>query len=193
MMQDLSSGNRTDRLAAQARGGGPVIIGPDVPDLGYVLKQVPNSDFKMDGFDDRLRLQKIVYMLQAFGVNLGYGFSWYFRGPYCTSLARAGFELEQVYGMIPDGAEVRPVDPRVRDGLKRCIKFLKGAMGGPHDLNRLEIAASIHLLVRTTSLTKQGIFRRVMEKMSLRGITEDMCEDMWRRLCKEGLVSDGRP
>ncbi len=169
-----------------------MIIEADVPDLGYVLKQVPNSDFKMDGFNDRLRLQKIVYMLQAFGVNLGYGFSWYFRGPYCTSLARAGFELEQIYGMIPDGVKVKPVDPRAREGLKRCIKFVKDVMDDPNDLNRLEIAASIHLLVRTTSLTKQDIFGRVREKMSSQGVTDGMCADMWGRLCKEGLISDGK-
>ena len=168
------------------------IVEPDVPDLGYILKLIPNADFKMDGFNDRLRLQKIVYMLQAFGVNLGYGFSWYFRGPYCTSLARAGFELEQVYGMIPDDVRVKPIDPRARDGLKRCIRFLKDVMSGPDDLDLLEIAASIHLLVRTTSLTKQDIFRRVREKMAIREVTDDMCEEMWRRLQKEGLISNGR-
>lgn len=169
-----------------------MIVGPGVPNLGYILKLVPNADFKMDGFDDRLRLQKVVYMLQAFGVNLGYGFSWYFRGPYCTSLARAGFELEQIYGMIPDGVEVKPVDPGARDGLKRCIRFLGDVMDGPYDLDRVEIAASLHLLVITTSLTKQEMFRRVTKKMSVRGVTDGMCEEMWRRLQKEGLIPDGR-
>lgn len=146
----------------------------------------------MDGFDDRLRLQKIVYMLQAFGVNFGYGFSWYFRGPYCTSLARAGFELEQIYGMIPDGVDVKPVDSRARDGLKRCIKFLRDVMDGPYDLDRVEIAASLHLLVITTSLTKQEMFTRIKKKMSVRGVTDEMCEGMWRRLQEEGLIPDGR-
>jgi len=166
------------------------IVEPNVPNLGYILKLVPNADFKMDSFNDRLRLQKIVYMLQAFGVDLGYGFSWYFRGPYCTSLARAGFELEHVYGMIPDGVRVKPVDPRARDGLKRCIKFLKDVMDKPDDLDRIEIAASLHLLVITTSLAKQDIFKRVKEKMAVREVTDDMCEAMWRRLQKEGLIPD---
>lgn len=169
-----------------------MIVEPDVPDLGYILKLVPNADFKMDGFNDRLRLQKIVYMLQAFGVYLGYGFSWYFRGPYCTSLARAGFELEHVYDMIPDDVRVKPIDPRARDGLKRCIRFLRSVMDGPDDLDRIEIAASLHLLVITTSLAKQDIFRRVREKMDVRGVTDDMCEEMWRKLQKEGLVPDER-
>ena len=54
--------------------------------LGLVLKKIPefSDDFSMDRFNDRLKLQKIIYLLQAFDVYLGYNFGWYLRGPYCS-------------------------------------------------------------------------------------------------------------
>ena len=167
-----------------------MIIEPNVPVLGYILKLVPNSDFKMDTFDDRLRLQKLVYILQAFGVYLGYGFSWYFRGPYCTNLARAGFELAEIHGEIPDDAKVELVDPLKQKKLDRCIKFIGSIMDSPDDLVRLEVAASLHLLVTTTKLSKQEIFARVLKKMAAQDVDETTCQSMWNKLCKEELISD---
>lgn len=44
---------------------------------------------------DRKRVQKAVYLGQAAGANLGYGFSWYILGPYSPSLTRDYFELAE--------------------------------------------------------------------------------------------------
>ena len=42
--------------------------------------------FKVDSFEDRLIMQKAVYLAQAGGVNLGYYYHWYLYGPYSPSL-----------------------------------------------------------------------------------------------------------
>ena len=39
-------------------------------DLGYILRQFPDLDFGMDDFGHRLRVQKFVYLLQAFDIYL---------------------------------------------------------------------------------------------------------------------------
>lgn len=41
---------------------------------------------KKDSFDDRLLCQKKVYLLQSLGIDLGYTYNWYVRGPYSPSL-----------------------------------------------------------------------------------------------------------
>jgi len=41
-----------------------------------------NLPFKIDGFQDRLIMQKSVYLAQAAGVHLGYYYHWYLYGPY---------------------------------------------------------------------------------------------------------------
>ena len=38
-------------------------------------------------FEDRLRLQKYVYIMERLGLDLGYSFSGYLRGPYSPDLA----------------------------------------------------------------------------------------------------------
>lgn len=171
-----------------------MIIGPNAVILGYVLKSIPNSDFGMKTLEGRLRLQKIIYMVEAFGVYLGYDFSWYLRGPYCTRLARAGFELEQIIGRIPDDATAQFMRKGAKERFDRCVAFVESIMDGPGDLDRIEIAASIHLLSKNASLPKGEIFERIVSKMpkndAKRAQLEGQCEEMWDKLRGHSLVPD---
>lgn len=173
-----------------------MIIGPNAVILGYVLKSIPNHGFSMARFSDRLRLQKLVYMVEAFGVYLGYDFSWYLRGPYCTSLARAGFELEQIMGNIPDDAEAKFLKKDVQERFDRCIEFLGSIMDSSGDLDRLEIAASIHLLARNPDASPEDIFARVVSKMPGNEARSaellDMCKKMWDAMSRRSLLPDRR-
>ena len=41
---------------------------------------------KKDTFDDRLLSQKKIFLLQELGVDIGYSYNWYIRGPYSPDL-----------------------------------------------------------------------------------------------------------
>ncbi len=72
---------------------------PSTRELNGVLNRIGNFDpsqFK-DDFDSRLVLQKTIYLLQAFDLNLGYQFNWYLRGPYSPDLAHATYSLADCY------------------------------------------------------------------------------------------------
>lgn len=46
-----------------------------------------NEEFLYDRFDNRLKMQKAIYLLQEMGVPVSnYGFSWYKHGPYSQTL-----------------------------------------------------------------------------------------------------------
>lgn len=172
-----------------------MIIEPRAVNLGYILKMVPHAPDGMATFDDRLRLQKLIYMVEAFGVYLGYDFSWYLRGPYCTRLAKTGFELEQIAHRIEDNTKTKFADPYMQKRFDRAVQFIERIMDDPSDTERLEIVASIHLLLKTTSLDKQSIFSRVISKMPASGDQkhmEGMCERMWGELSKEDLIPHDR-
>jgi len=51
-----------------------------------LYKLAEEFDLKRDSTEERLKLQKIIYLLQAYGLKLGYGFSWYRYGPYSQDL-----------------------------------------------------------------------------------------------------------
>ena len=48
-------------------------------------------DFGIDTFNDRLILQKMVFILQEFNIDLNYPFNWYMHGPYSPELASDAF------------------------------------------------------------------------------------------------------
>jgi len=49
----------------------------------------------MGSFDNRLKYQKLIYLVQNSGLSLGYGYNWYVRGPYSPSLTQDLFEINR--------------------------------------------------------------------------------------------------
>ncbi|MCB1098190.1 MAG: hypothetical protein KDN22_21645 [Verrucomicrobiae bacterium] len=55
--------------------------------------ETAGRQLEIDTFDNRLALQKLVYLLKHGGIHLGYSFGWYLRGPYSPSLTEDAFNL----------------------------------------------------------------------------------------------------
>lgn len=73
----------------------------------YLLKPVFRSifgrDFQPDVFDDRLEMQKAVYLLQNMGISVGdYKFMWYKHGPYSQTLQNDILTLQNVENISID-------------------------------------------------------------------------------------------
>jgi len=65
--------------------------------LSKIISELALSFNKKDlgkNFDKRLIYQKMIYLLQSSGVSLGYGFTWYVRGPYSPGLTQALFDID---------------------------------------------------------------------------------------------------
>jgi len=89
----------------------------------------------MDQFDDKLEVQKITYLAQEYGINLGYEFEWYIRGPYCKQVS------DDAHNAIDNNLTELPNDVGLDPEKVRAFK----EMLRPHLNNTdwLEIAASI--------------------------------------------------
>ena len=109
-------------------------------DLGFILHEILDRNFSMKNFSDRLKLQKIIYLLQIFNINLGYSFSWYLRGPYCSVLIANGFDLEKIYKIIP-AQKIKFTNGSDQKSFKKFLKFIDSK-----DDDWLEIATSLHYL-----------------------------------------------
>ena len=48
---------------------------------------------RLETFDERMALQKTIYLCQVAGIHLGYRYNWYLRGPYSPDLTRDAFDL----------------------------------------------------------------------------------------------------
>ena len=151
--------------------------------LGGILKRIGNYNPEMfeSSFNDRLIFQKTVYLLQAFGLYLGYYFSWYIHGPYSTTLTRDGFALIDNYSEVP---HVRFVEDKDDALFKTFLIFLGKRK---NDADWLEILASIHILKRLyPTKNKNRIINKVMDKDP--HFSREICEEAFEYLKKFGLI-----
>jgi len=125
--------------------------------LGGIVKRA-YPDFNMLFFRNRLRLQKFIYLMQAYDINLGYNFRLYLRGPYSSALARDGFE-------IPKINKVSQLKFEDETKEKRFLDFLKFLGNNKDNEEWLEIASSLHLFRRLyPEETEKEIIERVRDK-----------------------------
>lgn len=111
----------------------------------------------IESVDDRKMLQKAVYLAQAVsGVDLGYRFSWYLKGPYSPPLARDYYRLAGSLeaGDTPEVAYT--VDPSVRAKLNRAKELIASVPDGVSLSlpDWAELVASLDYLRRVSRLSE---------------------------------------
>ena len=144
-----------------------------------ILRRV--GSFSVDNFLDRLRVQKTVYLLQTFGIYLGYNFTWYLYGPYSPALTRDAYDVLPALGRFE---AQRFADEGTEQRFREFLEFL-----GPEkdDPQWLELVASLHMLNRIYGEKgKATIFKKMQKKQPY--LTEDRRVAGWERLKKFGLV-----
>ena|SRR5436309_2788082 len=157
-----------------------------IDQLGSCIKELLGG-LSIVTLSERKRLQKTIYLLQEFGVDLGYRFGWYISGPYSSELANDAFMLaaiNQVEGN--SGGNVRQLDQLASERMKALKTFLGSDINSPETL---ELLASLHFLQTkafTQDRSKEGIIKTLRERKPQ--FTELMIENAWARLAESGLA-----
>ena len=127
---------------------------------------------RMETFADRLRLQKIVWLMQRFGVRLDFNYHWYLHGPYSPELTRNLYEIVQ-----SNVAKYEQIGPR---DLAR-IDALRSVLG--EDLvsaDKLELLASIDFLRDAAGpLTKEEVTSFLLETKPY--FNEKLVAECWEK------------
>ncbi len=102
-------------------------------------------------FNHRLALQKTIYILQTAGVNLGYRYSWYLRGPYSRELAADAYSIREELDATFDESEGWKLDDQSTNTVERLKPSLTET---PREFNGslskwLEVLASVLFLIHT--------------------------------------------
>ena len=95
------------------------------------------SEASVDSFDSRVKLQKLVYLSDSFGIPLGFDFTWYVYGPYSPQLTKVMFDKE-----IGDANNISKI-PNVENIILKLKEFLGDDI---HSSDKLELIASLHYL-----------------------------------------------
>jgi len=105
----------------------------------------------LDSHDSRLQMQKSIYLAQAAGLDLGYRFNWYVRGPYSPNLADDYYEAFR----DPDFAGTYIASQDLRNRLQGVKNAIGSSPSSATTTEWLEALASVDFI------------RRVQRKRSL--------------------------
>jgi uncharacterized protein YwgA len=164
----------------------------DAKGILYKLASEEFFDLKRDTTKDRLKLQKTIYLLQANGLQLGYGFSWYKYGPYSQDLvsdAYAALRAEK-YKYERETSSWRFSE----SSLKRFEKFKRTCSDILDDAEQLELVASVDFVKQTwypeagDEELISGFKQRKKELYGRTRITEEMIRKALR-ICKKLRVN----
>ena len=146
----------------------------------------------MDTFDNRLLLQKSIYLMQVFGVDIGYRFGWYLRGPYCSDLTKTGFEVKEHMGCSK-------VDFALPDSIVKRIQFFKKweTETKPEymaEVEWLELLASLHYLKHIAYIREGKSKDIVCSELVSRKSWYEMghVEKAWEVLDQAGLIEKSK-
>ena len=103
-------------------------------------------DFKIKYFQDRLIMQKSVYLAQTAGVNLGCYYHWYLYGPYSPSLTRDEYAIAMDISADMDESEGWKLDDKSLQRLEN-IQSIFAEPDRDKLAKKLELLASVHFLI----------------------------------------------
>ncbi|MEM3292996.1 MAG: hypothetical protein QXO81_01345 [Metallosphaera sp.] len=100
-------------------------------DVVLAVLKYAKPDLKLDvknSFDDRLRLQKYVFIMEKLGLNLGYSFNEYLRGPYSPDLAMDYYSNADIVKDLKTTHELTDKEREVAEKMKRIIDLTSGEL-----------------------------------------------------------------
>jgi len=151
----------------------------DLSRLAGLLKRLAEEtgkSFVPDTFQNRLRIQKSIYLLGAMGLPLArrYAFTYYYRGPYSPVLSHAYYALKKT-PVAPTPVRIPPDALRT---VKECI-----ARGDTF----LEAVATVHSIA-TDARPHLGRDETFSIAMLLKPQLKNRYEKAWDYLCEAGLL-----
>lgn len=109
--------------------------------------------------DDRIAIQKAVCLIQEAGLQLGYSYNWYVRGPYSPALASDYYQLAGDGAANPDGLVLTPFAVGV-------VTKVESVFNTPPNVpltrvHWLELLASIVFLKKRYRLTDEAVRAKI--------------------------------
>lgn len=149
--------------------------------IGGIIKRV--GTFSNETLEGRKQFQKTIYLMQAFGIDLGYEYNWYVHGPYSPDLAEVGYALAEIYD------EVTTTRFSNEDYEELFQQFLDYIDPIKNDVARLETAASLHWLRQSNpDLPHDLLIDFLLEEKEELEMDPSECEIEWDRLREYNLV-----
>lgn len=137
----------------------------------------------VDSFSARLVVQKSVYLAQVAGLQLGYPFHWYLRGPYSPSLTRDAFGIVSELTQGTDDSKGSTLDSVSVERLNRLKGWFAEITPDP---SRMELLASVHFLFRLHPTQEKAALRETLCRYG-KVYSEEQIQQALEELSAHGL------
>lgn len=156
--------------------------------LCKILDLLGFDGIDMTDFDNRLKYQKLMFLVQNYGLSLGYGYNWYVRGPYSPSLTQNLFKIQNNSQIFKSG---KTLTLQNEEAIVKRIRDIRTLLGKDiEDPIFLEVLASL-VYLKKSSIRKDCSSlqeRLLMLKPRLRQTTG--IDNMLGKACKMLPVFD---
>lgn len=131
------------------------MISKEVVRLGSVINAIGSG--ATDSIEERIALQKKVYLLALCGINLGYVYSWDLYGPFSRTLAAHIRQLAAHKEEVDCIAAQLRLSTKALAGIKAAEELMKNPENSdaPYDI-WLEMLTSVHFLAQHSYATNAG-------------------------------------
>lgn len=122
------------------------------------------EDYDITSFENRKLFQKAVYLGQVAGMDLGYRYGWYVKGPYSTELTRDYYAAAEALA----GGDTVPSDQKLKREIREKLTAAQPLFAIPKGValpkaDWLELLASWHYL-RKVNRFDEPKAREVMQR-----------------------------
>lgn len=119
------------------------------------------DDFSMSKFSDRLKLQKMIYLLKSKDINLGYPFRLYLYGPYSKELTKDGFQMMDLI-KFSDTSKIAPSE--LKEDFLKFVKYIKENNLHLNDESLEIIASYLYIKNNFKDLSEKQIIELMVNK-----------------------------
>jgi uncharacterized protein YwgA len=172
-------------------------MGPSLVVLKLLLDEI-GQGLDLSRFEERLKLQKRLYLLQLANLDLGYRFGWYLRGPYCRELTRDAFALKEHLDSSGAGQAAmqgKELAPHVKEKVGMAVKIWKPVPENASEAQWLELLASLHYLRHIAYLRNDRnrgfpfVYSRLAKDKPRFKDKKVLAHVAWQRLDCAGLIA----
>ncbi len=118
----------------------------------------------IDTIEDRKNVQKAVYLGQQTGVDLGYRFGWYVKGPYSPALTKDYYSLAEAIATGDDEYKQKTFPKTIKERISKAKPLFKKPEGLELENHEwIELVASFHFL-RNVSKYSEDETVKIIEK-----------------------------
>jgi len=160
--------------------------------LKLILDEIGLGKLELDAFSKRLNLQKRIYLLQLTGIDLGYRYNWYLRGPYCPSLTQDTFLLKDEISANEKDYEEYKLNPITKKKIGKAKEIWKALHAPSIETGGwVELLASLHYLKHIAwprTVLKEDIFKKLIKAKPRFADKPQLMEKAWKRLDEFRLI-----